>query len=87
MRRVIGLTTAAIVVAFMLIEPPGGRLVAPAPDPETFRLVHAIGANERVSAKGMSKEECHKRREELRDAAAGLGAGGSITCLPDSIFE
>lgn len=86
MRRIINLTIAAIVVAFMLIEPPVKPPELPA-DAETYRLVHAIGSVERVSAKGISKEDCQARREELRSAAAGLGSGGSITCLPDSLFD
>lgn len=54
---------------------------------ETYRLVHAIGNSERVSAKGLSKAECERRKAELKAVASALGAGGSITCLPERIFR
>lgn len=61
--------------------------------PEPYRLIHTIGSTERVTAKELSKAECEKRKAELKIVAAALGtyneaAGhGSITCLPDSLFD
>jgi len=54
---------------------------------ETFRLVHAIGNTEKESARGLSKSECEWRRDEKKQVAAALGVGGSITCLPESLFN
>lgn len=60
---------------------------------ETYRLVHAIGNSENISAKGLSKDECERRKRDLKKVATALGAYdeqtgyGSITCLPDSFFE
>ena len=51
---------------------------------ETYRLVHAIGNAERVNATGLSKAACETRRVDLRRTAVLIGAGGSVTCLPDS---
>ena len=59
---------------------------------ETYRLVHAIGDTEKVTAKGLTKEECEARKKELKAVATALGTYnestgyGSITCLPDSLF-
>lgn len=59
----------------------------PAPAPaETYSLVHAIGNDETIIAKGLSKRECETRKKDNTIVAAALGVGGSITCLPDSIF-
>ncbi|HTV69331.1 MAG TPA: hypothetical protein VMF90_12410 [Rhizobiaceae bacterium] len=60
---------------------------------ETYRLVQAIGNAEHVAAKGLSKAECEKRKAELKAVATALGTyseatgKGSITCLPDSLFD
>jgi hypothetical protein len=60
---------------------------------ETYRLVYALGNDETVVAKGMTKAECETRKVEFKAVAEKLGtyneaAGfGSITCLPDSFFE
>lgn len=60
---------------------------------ETYRLIHAVGNTENVSAKGLSKQECEKRKAELKVVASALGTYneatgyGSITCLPDSMFD
>lgn len=54
---------------------------------ETYRLVHAIGNTERVNATGLSKSECEMRRDGAKIVAVSIGAGGSITCLPESLFS
>lgn len=54
---------------------------------ETFRLVHAIGNTEMESARGLSKSECEWRRDEKKQVGAAMGVGGSITCLPESLFD
>lgn len=54
---------------------------------ETYRLVHAIGNTERVNGKGMTKTECETRKKELKTIVAAMGVGGSVTCLPDSMFN
>lgn len=60
---------------------------------ETYRLVHAIGNAEKVVAKGLSKSTCEARKRELKATATALGTynentgSGSITCLPDSLFN
>ncbi len=71
--------TAIVAAAILLTSAPGFA--------ETYRLVHAIGNTERVSAKDLSKRECDTRKAELKSTAAALGTGGSITCLPDSLFD
>lgn len=54
---------------------------------ETYRLVHAIGNTERVNATGLSKSECEMRRDDAKIVAVSIGDGGSITCLPESLFS
>lgn len=54
---------------------------------ETYRLVHAVGNAEKINAKGLSKSECESRKGELKRVALLTGVGGSITCLPDSLFS
>lgn len=60
---------------------------------ESYRLVHAIGNDEQIAAKGLSIAECETRKRELKKVATALGTYdestgyGSITCLPESIFE
>lgn len=53
---------------------------------ESYRLVHAIGNTERIAATGMTMQACRAQQGELRTIATIIGAGGSITCLPDSLF-
>lgn len=53
---------------------------------ETYRLVHAIGQTEKILAKGLGQSECRRLRDERRKIVALLGVGGSVTCLPESIF-
>ena len=66
---------------------------ASAAEAETYRLVHSLGEAEQVAAKGLSLEECERRKAELKTVAAALGTYneasgiGSITCLPESLFE
>lgn len=60
---------------------------------ETYALVHAVGDTENVSAKGLTKAECEKRKADLKVVATALGTyneatgHGSITCLPDSLLN
>ena len=60
---------------------------------ETYRLVHAIGNTEHEAARDLSKAECETKKAELKAAAEALGTYnertgyGSITCLPESLFE
>lgn len=66
---------------------------ASAANAETYRLVHAIENTEKVAAKGLSKAECEVRKRDLIGVAEALGIHseqlgiGSITCLPESVFE
>lgn len=68
-------------------------LIASAAHAETYRLIHAIGNTEREVARGLSKGECTIRKRELIATAEALGTHneklgvGSITCLPESIFN
>ncbi len=70
-----------------------GVLAASAAQAETYRLVHAIGDAEKVVAKGLSKPDCETRKRELKNVATALGTYnerlgiGSISCLPDSLFN
>jgi len=60
---------------------------------ETYSLVHAIGNTESIAAKGLTKVECEARKSELKKVAEALGTynertgRGSITCLPDSLYN
>lgn len=58
-----------------------------AAEAESYRLVHAVGNNETVMAKGLTKSECEARKKDNTTVAAALGAGGSITCLPETLFN
>lgn len=55
-------------------------------DGPTYKLVHAIGNTERVSAVNLAKGECETRRDELKLVSSTLGAGGSVTCLPSALW-
>lgn len=62
-------------------------LAAPAfAEDETYRLIHAVENTERESARGLSKSECERRRDELKEVTKQLGVGGSVTCLPEWVF-
>jgi len=58
-----------------------------------YRLVHAIGNTEKIVAKNLSKPECEARKREQIRVAEALGVHseklgiGSITCLPESLFD
>lgn len=71
---------SALAFAILLVSTVGAQA-------ETYRLVQAVGNKERVAATGLSKAECERRRDELKETAKALGTPGSITCLPDSLFE
>lgn len=57
------------------------------PPKEKYRLVHAIGQTEHISARNLDLMECRTRRDELRKVALMIGTGGSITCLEESTFD
>ena len=81
---------AAAATALALIAAAG---CGPSEPAETYRLVHAIGNTENVSARNLSKAECETRKSELKSVATALGTyneatgHGSITCLPESDFQ
>lgn len=85
----------AFVVAAMLFGEGNPRQASrqSAPEPETYRLIFAIGNEESEIEGWLSEDECHERRDELKATADALGAYneaagfGSITCLPESLFE
>lgn len=60
---------------------------------ETFRLVHAIGNDETIVARGLTERECQAMKRDRIAIAEKLGihserlGGGSITCLPESLFD
>lgn len=60
---------------------------------ETFRLMHAIGNSETEIARDLTKPECEAMKRDRSAIATALGIHsealgvGSITCLPESIFE
>ncbi|PDS67966.1 hypothetical protein [Rhizobium phaseoli] len=62
-------------------------LSASAAQAETYRLIQATGNAEREAARGLSKQECEERKRELKAITAAIGAGGSVTCLPESFFK
>jgi hypothetical protein len=62
-------------------------LLTTAAHAETYRLVHAVGNKEHVAAKGLSKAECERRKDELKATSKAVGTPGSITCLPESLFK
>lgn len=71
----------------------GMTLATSAAYAETYRLVHAVGTTEKVVAKELSKPECETKKKELKVTAEALGTYnerlgiGSITCLPESLFN
>ena len=60
---------------------------------ESYRLVHAIGNDEQMVATDLSSSECEDRKREYKAVAEHLGTYnervgyGSITCLPESLFD
>ncbi|RJG46499.1 hypothetical protein D3Y55_21130 [Mesorhizobium sp. DCY119] len=87
------LTLAGMLVGGYLLKGPQEAESASAPvnarpvAQETYRLVHAIGNAEKVSAKRLSKGECEGRKKDMAIVAVALRSGGSVTCLPDSLFS
>lgn len=72
----------------------GAAILAASPAiAETYRLIHAIGNDEKEVARDLSKDECEARKKEHKVVATALGTFnegtgyGSITCLPESLFE
>lgn len=59
---------------------------------ETYRLIQAVGTSENEAARGLSKTECERRKQDLKVVSTSLGTYnertgyGSITCLPESSF-
>lgn len=76
-----------IVVALLL------TLAASAAHAESYRLVHAIGNDEKTIAKELSKQDCEAMKKDRVAIAEALGIHserlgiGSITCLPESLFD
>lgn len=60
---------------------------------ETYRLIHAIGNDERELARELEKAECERLKADRIALAEKLGAHserlgvGSVTCLPESLFD
>jgi hypothetical protein len=60
---------------------------------ETYRLVYALGNDETVVAKDLSKSECTTKKAEFKAVATALGTYneatgyGSVSCQPSSFFE
>lgn len=54
---------------------------------ETYRLVHAIGNDETILARDLKKYECQREKKERAIIVATMGVGGSVTCLPESLFR
>lgn len=83
-----GVCTACASIALAFAVSAGDAVGA-----ETYSLVHAIGNSENVAAKGLTKAECETRKSELKKVAEALGTynertgRGSITCLPDSLYN
>ena len=77
------ITTAVLAALFAI----------PAQAAETYRLIHAIGNEESEAARDLSKAECDAMKADRVAVAEALGLHseklgvGSITCLPESIFE
>ncbi len=61
-------------------------LTASAAQVETYRLIHAIGNSEEETP-GLSKQECEKRKQELKVITAALGTGGTVSCIPESLLK
>ncbi|MGQ2989521.1 MAG: hypothetical protein ACT7A5_32125 [Ferrovibrionaceae bacterium] len=82
-----GLVIAAAAVLIGSCGPP------PSSKAERYRLVHAVGNDELVLAGNLTKAECEGRREDRKRSATAAGTYneatgyGSITCLPESLFE
>lgn len=60
---------------------------------EKYRLIHAIGNDETEVARDLSKRECEEMKADRIAVAEALGIHseklgvGSITCLPEGIFQ
>lgn len=84
MQNVIGFVALFVILLFVLAmcsPSDSGRYEM------TYRLVQASGNSERIAARGLSRSECEARKRELQSVTAILGTGGSVTCLPESVFE
>lgn len=72
-----------IIIVAGIIAATGSNAVAA----ETYRLVHAIDNDEAIVAKGLDEHDCQRMKKERAKLVALLGVGGSVTCLPESLFD
>ncbi|NGN45183.1 hypothetical protein G6N74_29455 [Mesorhizobium sp. CGMCC 1.15528] len=93
MRKFLLLTLAGMLVGGYFLKGPEeaesasvSRLAAPAVQ-DAYRLVHAIGNDEKVVAEGLNKSDCDAQKSERKKIVSALGVGGSVTCLPESLFS
>lgn len=82
------LTGTFIALIVLFVDPTDkdnkqGRL----PKEKRFQLVISQGNSERISAKGLTKEECSEQKERLVGVINATGLGGSVTCLAESILD
>ena len=60
---------------------------------ETYRLIHAMGNDEQELARDLSRTDCESMKDDRIGLSAALGIHsetlgiGSISCLPESVFE
>lgn len=82
MRKAIFAAVGIVAVAYWSAEPDPRALVSAVPTP-TYRLVHAVGNTESIVRTGLQLPECRAFRDERKNVATLIGAGGSVTCLPE----
>lgn len=87
MKKVLIAVALVFGAIYFLPEDTGAPRGSSKKNAETYRLVHAIGNTERINAVGLSKSECEMRRDDAKIIAVSIGAGGSITCLPENLFR
>lgn len=61
-------------------------MVASAAHAETYRLIQAIGNSEKETA-GLTKQECEAKKREIQAVTDAIGAGGTVTCIPESLLK
>ena len=87
------LATGVVILAISLLDKGGSTAIPTKSAAETYRLIHAIGNTEKVSAKGLSKVECEARKQELKAVSEKIGTYnertgyGSITCIAESMIR
>lgn len=93
MQNVIGFVALFVAALVVLAQCDGSETSESAAYGDTYRLISAKGNTEREVARGLSKRECESRKEDLKTTAGTLGLHnealgiGSITCLPESVFQ